>query len=175
MMRSQLPLNKLKLQINSKYLKKFHSKASSTVLNKLGVTFNQKIPPNSTDTNFSSKIGGFKKLLSSINLSSAAKNSYSNGIFGIKNLDHYHGFELLQEQAKNRIDQLTKEANDFDLYSSNKKRNLVHIFDDISNELCRVADLAEFVRTSHPDLNYRNSANMVNHSILVFFIPTIDA
>lgn len=97
----------------------------------------------------------------SINLSSTARSSNINGLFGIKNLDHYEGFQILQQEAKNRIDQLAKEANDFDLYSPNRDRNLVHIFDDISNELCRVADLAEFVRTSHPDLQYRQAANMV--------------
>ncbi len=136
-------------------------------LSQLGTKFNAKIPSNTNSQNiFSSKIGGFKKLLSSINLSSsggAVKDA--NGLFNIKNLDHYTGFYQLQEHAKDMITQLSKEANDFDLHSQDKKRNLVHIFDDISNELCRVADLAEFVRTTHPDVNYRQAANMAFASI----------
>lgn len=39
------------------------------------------------------------------------------------------------------------------------KRKMVQIFDDISNELCCVADMAEFVRTSHPDPAYRHLAD----------------
>lgn len=31
------------------------------------------------------------------------------------------------------------------------KRNLVIIFDELSNSLCCLADLAEFVRTAHPE------------------------
>lgn len=164
MLGNQLLLDKIKFQTHYKLLKQCYSR-TSTVYNKLGITFNQKIPAVSSNANFSNRIVNFKKLISShmsINLSSTARSSNINGLFGIKNLDHYEGFQILQEQAKNRIDQLTKEANDFDLYSPNRDRNLVHIFDDISNELCRVADLAEFVRTSHPDLQYRQAANMVN-------------
>lgn len=152
--------------------KNHYSKISKPSLNQLGTTFNQKSPSNSSknnETNFSYNIGGFKKLLTT-NLFSSGSNSTpdpksNNGLFGIKNLDHFSGFYELQENAKKRINVLSQEAKDFDLYSSNRKRNLVHIFDDISNELCRVADLAEFIRTSHPDINYRQAANMSFASI----------
>jgi len=136
-------------------------------LSQLGTTFNSIIPTNSSKKNIlSTKLGGLKKILCSLNLSSsgfAAKDT--NGLFNIKNLDHYSGFYKLQEHAKDLINQLTKEAVDYDLQSQDTQRNLVHIFDDISNELCRVADLAEFVRTTHPDINYRQAANMAFASI----------
>lgn len=142
------------------------SRFSKTNLSQLGTTFNAKIPSNTNNKNvFSYQMGTFKKLLSSINLNSsgsASSGTETNGLFNIKNLDHYSGFYELQEHAKRMINELSQEANDFNLYSINKKRNIVHIFDDISNELCRVADLAEFVRTSHPDINYRQAANMVS-------------
>ena len=43
-------------------------------------------------------------------------------------------------------DRLVSEACDPD-----RKRNVAVIFDDLSDELCRVADMAEFVRLAHPD------------------------
>lgn len=133
-------------------------------LSHLGTTFNQKLPSDEKSNQFSYAIPDFKKLLTSINLNSVERTGKESikGLFGLNHLDHYDGFYELQENAKKRIIQLSKEANDYDLNSNNRKRNLVHIFDDISNELCRVADLAEFIRTSHPDMSYRQAANMVS-------------
>lgn len=35
--------------------------------------------------------------------------------------------------------------------SPNRNRKIVEIFDELSDSLCKVADLAEFVRIAHPD------------------------
>ena len=124
----------------------------------LCATFNQKPPKGHLQG-----VNDFKSLLSSINLTRSLKKSTNpTGLFGMSRLKTFEGFYELQDQVVSKIDELTAEANSYDIHSQNKKRNLVHIFDDISNELCRVADLSEFVRTSHPSDNYRQAANMVN-------------
>lgn len=88
----------------------------------------------------------------------AFPSSSSNGLFGKKELSHYEGFFELGKQAEIKVNALVNEA--FSEESINK-RKMVEIFDDISNELCCVADLAEFVRTSHPDTNFRQSSNLI--------------
>lgn len=42
--------------------------------------------------------------------------------------------------------------------SSDRKRKLVEVFDHLSNTLCKVADMAEFVRVAHPNGNFAHAA-----------------
>lgn len=35
---------------------------------------------------------------------------------------------------------------------------MVQIFDELSDELCKVADLSEFIRLSHPNATYSHAA-----------------
>lgn len=67
---------------------------------------------------------------------------------------HSHtGFSLLQENVTQRCGELVNE-----ICAPQRQRNIVQIFDDLSNTLCKVADMAEFIRTAHNSNNFRNSA-----------------
>ncbi|CAG0913875.1 unnamed protein product [Notodromas monacha] len=75
------------------------------------------------------------------------------GLFGKKELRDPTGFYLLKERAISEADELVAEA-----CSQHRTRKLVEIFDDLSDSLCRVADLAEFVRIAHPNAKFRLAA-----------------
>ena len=60
---------------------------------------------------------------------------------------------FVQEQAQLKADALVTEAS-----SSSRTRKLVSVFDDLSDCLCRVADMADFVRVAHPDEQYSSAA-----------------
>ena len=59
-----------------------------------------------------------------------------------------------QEQAKGEADALVAEAS-----SVSRTRKLVCVFDELSDCLCRVADMADFVRVAHPDEQYAAAAS----------------
>lgn len=71
------------------------------------------------------------------------------GLFGIPELTDASGFKELQEKAISDTDNLVSEACD-----PKRKRKLVDIFDQLSDTLCQVADLAEFIRIAHPKSSY---------------------
>lgn len=75
------------------------------------------------------------------------------GLFGIEELVDYTGFYLLQEQAVREAEALVEEAT-----SATRKRKLVQVFDHLSDCLCRVADMADFVRVAHPDHHFATAA-----------------
>ncbi|KZC13629.1 Mitochondrial intermediate peptidase [Dufourea novaeangliae] len=75
------------------------------------------------------------------------------GLFGISELKTPDGFHILKEQAMSQTDTLITEAT-----SPNRKRKMVEIFDDMSDTLCKVADLAEFIRVAHPDKHFVRAA-----------------
>jgi len=68
------------------------------------------------------------------------------GLFGLPELKTSQGWVELKEKCFDNCAELVEEV-----VSEKRKRNVAVIFDDLSDELCRVADMAEFVRLAHPD------------------------
>lgn len=60
---------------------------------------------------------------------------------------------MLQKNVTQRCDELVDE-----ICASQRQRKLVEVFDDLSNTLCKVADMAEFVRTAHQSDDFRLAA-----------------
>ncbi|KAL3847534.1 hypothetical protein ACJMK2_018439 [Sinanodonta woodiana] len=77
----------------------------------------------------------------------------SFGLFNIPQLTDETGFYLLQEKVQDEIDMLVSEA-----ISPTRSRKIIHIFDELSDCICRVADMADFLRVSHPSKVYRSAA-----------------
>lgn len=67
---------------------------------------------------------------------------------------------VLQEQAKSEANVLVTEAS-----NSLRTRKLVSVFDDLSDCLCRVADMADFVRVAHPNEQFAGAAGHACASI----------
>lgn len=67
------------------------------------------------------------------------------GLFGIPELKSHEGFYLLKENVIEKSDRLIEEA-----ISPDRQRKMVEVFDELSDSLCKVADMAEFVRLAHP-------------------------
>ncbi|ESO02219.1 hypothetical protein HELRODRAFT_161462 [Helobdella robusta] len=77
----------------------------------------------------------------------------SVGLFNIPHLTDYTGFYLLKEQVLSEADDLVQEV-----CSKSRQRTLVKIFDNLSDSLCRVADMADFIRIAHPNNSFRQAA-----------------
>ncbi|KAK4308771.1 hypothetical protein Pmani_019553 [Petrolisthes manimaculis] len=77
----------------------------------------------------------------------------STGLFGLPELQEPEGFYLLKENAIIETQDLVDEC-----CSHNRSRKIVEVFDELSDTLCRVADLAEFVRIAHPQPRFSHSA-----------------
>ncbi|KAK7090831.1 mitochondrial intermediate peptidase-like [Littorina saxatilis] len=75
------------------------------------------------------------------------------GLFLIPELQDYAGFYLLQHQVSAQVELLVQEAT-----SRYRTRKMVTIFDELSDCLCRVADMADFVRVAHPDRKFAEAA-----------------
>ena len=74
------------------------------------------------------------------------QSSQKTGLFGIAELKDSQGWTVLQDRCIQNCKSLVEEVT-----SQTRRRNVAVIFDDLSDELCRVADMAEFVRLAHPD------------------------
>ncbi len=65
------------------------------------------------------------------------------GLLQIEELQDHTGFYLLQQNAKEEAEQLVAEAT-----NPNRSRKLVEVFDELSDCLCRVADMVgDYSRT----------------------------
>lgn len=78
---------------------------------------------------------------------------HSQGLFNISELKTCDGFYLLKERAVHKTEDLINEAT-----SQNRQRKMVLIFDELSDTLCKVADLSEFIRLAHPAFTYSAAA-----------------
>lgn len=82
-------------------------------------------------------------------LKSSNEHVKSTGLFDIPVLQKASGFEQFQKNALTECSILVQKA-----VSKNRNQKIVEIFDQLSNCLCKVADLSEFVRIGHPFLKY---------------------
>ncbi|CAG2159376.1 unnamed protein product [Oppiella nova] len=82
------------------------------------------------------------------------------GLFGHELLSEPSGFYLFRENAIVESDRLVKEA-----LSPHRQRKIVEVLDQLSNCLCKVADMAEFVRIGHPSQRFGHSAEEASIAI----------
>ncbi|CAH1376753.1 hypothetical protein MTP99_018163 [Tenebrio molitor] len=84
----------------------------------------------------------------------------SVGLFGVPQLSTHEGFYFVTEKCVQKTDDLVREA-----LSQSRNRKMVEIFDELSDSLCQVADLAEFIRFAHPSSDYSNAAEHTSLAI----------
>ncbi|KAI1903373.1 hypothetical protein AGOR_G00026520 [Albula goreensis] len=75
------------------------------------------------------------------------------GLFGVPELCTQAGFEVVENKALKETEQLVNRA-----CSSPPGALTVETFDQLSDSLCKVADLADFVKVAHPDPSFREAA-----------------
>nr|XP_021505811.1 mitochondrial intermediate peptidase isoform X2 [Meriones unguiculatus] len=75
------------------------------------------------------------------------------GLFGVPELSTPEGFQVAQEEALRKTEWLVEQA-----CSTPPGPQTVLIFDELSDCLCRVADLADFVKIGHPEPAFREAA-----------------
>ncbi|CDS37652.1 mitochondrial intermediate peptidase [Echinococcus multilocularis] len=78
------------------------------------------------------------------------------GLFGDNKLCEPDGFQASLDECFSNCHMLIHEAK-----NPNRKRIMVQVLDDLSDSLCRVADLADCIRALHPDEAYQRAANEV--------------
>ncbi|XP_022107562.1 mitochondrial intermediate peptidase-like [Acanthaster planci] len=75
------------------------------------------------------------------------------GLFGMPELTSPGGFAEAQRVSVQEAEELVQEA-----IRSPTSAHIVVLFDKLSDALCRVADLADFVRVAHPDQRFARAA-----------------
>ncbi|XP_049812757.1 mitochondrial intermediate peptidase [Schistocerca nitens] len=104
------------------------------------------------------KVSTWSPLATAFNSRPARKLNFSIsqddvGLFGLPELRTYDGFYSMKENAVLETDKLIAESCD-----PNRSRKMVEVFDELSDTLCKVADLAEFIRIAHPKAAYSQAA-----------------
>lgn len=77
----------------------------------------------------------------------------SGGLFGVPELSSPAGFQVATKAALKNTERLLEKA-----CSCSPGVETVESFDQLSDELCKVADLADFVKVAHPDPEFREAA-----------------
>lgn len=131
-------------QMVSINLLKYHMRSSSCHLLKRSVTSFSSIF-NKTNLGISVPYASFDR---------------KTGLFQNDLLKDPSGFYLFRERARIKSDQLVTE-----ILSKNRKRKMVEIFDNLSNTLCQVADLSEFIRMGHPQVRFQMAAEEASINI----------
>ncbi|XP_073469534.1 mitochondrial intermediate peptidase isoform X1 [Aquarana catesbeiana] len=75
------------------------------------------------------------------------------GLFGVPELSSPEGFQLVQDNALRNSESLVEKV-----CTAPPSAETVKLFDQLSDELCKVADLADFVKAAHPDSSFRDAA-----------------
>jgi intermediate peptidase len=92
----------------------------------------------------------------------------TTGLFGLSELDQSTGFNKLCEQVLRESSVLVDDALCLAKEIENGQKSAVDLimkFDHLSNTICNVADLAEFVRLTHPHTEYQKSAGETSLAI----------
>lgn len=82
------------------------------------------------------------------------------GLFNVPELTSHEGFYALKEKCLLETDNLIQE-----ITSSKRSRKMVEIFDEMSDTLCKVADLAEFIRLAHTSPLYARTAEVACNTV----------
>ncbi|XP_068123044.1 mitochondrial intermediate peptidase [Hyperolius riggenbachi] len=75
------------------------------------------------------------------------------GLFGVPELSSPQGFQIVQDNALRKSESLVERV-----CTAPPSAETVKMFDQLSDELCKVADLADFVKSAHPDSSFREAA-----------------
>ncbi|KAF7665417.1 hypothetical protein LDENG_00144300 [Lucifuga dentata] len=75
------------------------------------------------------------------------------GLFGVSELSSPAGFQVATDRALRNTELLLEKV-----CSSSPGAQTVETFDQLSDGLCKVADLADFVKVAHPDPAFREAA-----------------
>ncbi|CAO2591213.1 Mitochondrial intermediate peptidase [Lemmus lemmus] len=82
------------------------------------------------------------------------------GLFGVPELSTPEGFHVAQKEALKKTEWLVERA-----CTTPPGPQTVLIFDELSDCLCRVADLADFVKIGHPEPAFREAAEEACRSV----------
>ncbi|KAJ1962158.1 Mitochondrial intermediate peptidase, partial [Dispira parvispora] len=82
---------------------------------------------------------------------------HQQGLFGHPLLRTHAGFLTASERTLQRAQRLVELIETAE--SAQDLRRVVKMMDQLSDELCSIMDIAEFVRMAHPDVTYRQAAH----------------